>query len=1153
MKFVHLEVAGEFTYHFDSLVRIQMLVKKAKELNMDTIALTDYSTMHSVIDFYELSIQNGIKPIIGCKFEVIDESKKEITKVVLLAKNNDGYKNIVQLNSTAHLRENNKVYITKKELKKHSDDIVILVDLEDYFIKNQTNKSMEELKFFKNNFDSHDLYFQLKRHGLKHQKIMNQYVMKASKTFGIKLVATNDVYYFNEKESKTRNILRKIQEIPIIDEFDNNQQYLKTETEMEKLFSDIPSAIENTVEIANKCNIKITLKGDNDFVRKIPVYKVPNDFVPPKTLKGKFDILPNFQKPKTKKEALSIAYLCHLAERGLEKRYGDNEVAKKRLRYELGVIISKGFSNYFLIVQDFVKYAKENKIPIGRGRGSAPASILSYALGITDVCPLKYNLLFERFLNPERTDDPDIDLDISQEMRYKMIEYAQEKYGQRAVGKITTFNNFGGKLAVREVGRILKVESTIIDKIAKSINKKVNDVFDKKELVKELIEKHMKVKELIEYALLIEGLPKNRSTHAAGVIIGDGDLSKEIPVMERFDKEIGKKIIIVQFPNNNQQLEKVGYTKKDFLGLRNLDVIENTKKLISERTGKKIDEMPLDDDKTFKLYQEGNLLGVFQMDSEQMRKTSEKIKPTKVEDIFPLIALYRPGSMDMIPIYATNKEKNNAIIYDMVEEFDEKNKRFKKDFVPFDEKIEDLEPILKETFGVIVYQEQIMKILQKWANYGLGEADIVRRAISKKKKEIIDEERKKFISKAKEMNRDEEVSEKIYDLIVKFSNYGFNIPHSAAYGLISYETAYLKANYPVEFMSALISSKIDETKQASDYVKEAKRMGVVVHNPSINFSNHDFVPCEDEISFGLAMIKNVGKNAAKYIEEDRRKGNYDSFQQFVNRVHSKEVNEGCIESLIKVGAFDEFGGRKQLIEYLKGRNKRKVVIKDLITFDEIPGIQSDTQIELPDVGEYGLREKINYETSLTAMAFSEKPISKYGNIIEDYVEMKNSKENDFLWIGAEFESRKVIKDKYGNEMAFLTINCGEKQYELVSFYKVWSKVKDYLDDFGIYLFKVKENKSGKFVLHDVEKLESKRKISIVVPDEVRNQTKDLQLNWMKDLASLVRKNKGNEVFALKMEDKEKKYYVSFNEEFLIAINKLVKEKKNIRLEKVQYT
>lgn len=1139
-EFLHLEVKSSHTFGFDSMVRLERLIEKTKESGMKAVAITDENVLHSAIDFYLLAKENGIKPIIGLTLDVYDGSQFQV-KAILLAKTHVGYLNLVKLSSIANLRKSAPVHVTREELFSHQEDLVVMLDVEKQLLKKELFKVEQIIKSYQQDMNNEDLYFTVRNYCLPKQKSAIEYMTKAEQDYGIQLVATNDVNFLNQKDSAAREVLQKIQGSKSAN---SEHQYFKNAVEMSELFTQLPHAITNTAVIAEKCNVTLKLKGEEGFEKRFPNFVVPTDFAPPSSLQGKFDIMPGFKKPQTQYEVLAIAYLCHLAETELVKLFGArlNEAVKERLRYELGVIISKGFANYFLIVQDFMKYARENDIPVGPGRGSAAGSLVSFCLRITDVDPVQYNLMFERFLNPERTDDPDIDIDISTELRYKMYEYAQRKYGFNFTAKVITFNNFGGKASVKDVGKVLGIEAAILDKISGEIAKSVSELAQKKETVLALVKKEPKVSKLLELAAMIEGLPKNRSIHAAGLVLSDRELSEDFPVMVTEDNETGKPILVIQI--HKDLLETVGITKIDLLGLRNLDIIDKVKKTILKTRNVDLTHIPLNDSKAFELFQRGETIGVFQMDSREMRETSQKVKPRKIEDIFPLIALWRPGSKDMIPIYAKNRANNEFVIYDMNEVYDEKKKQTVKTFVPFDQDVSVLNPILKETYGVIVFQEQIIRILQTWAGFSVGEADIFRRTISKKKIEAMEEKKHLFIDKAMKMNRDEETTKRLFELIVKFAKYGFNVPHSACYGIFAYNTAYMKANFPLEFMSITLSSLKKEPEKITKYLQEAVRMGVDIKRPNINQPTVEFEVSGDGIAYGLAFIKGFGYAQAQAIVNERNKGEFRSLEDFRMRV--KGISEANIVALIKAGAFDEFGSRKMLINSQSTEHKNSLLLVNQVTFDMIPGIGSDNPVH-QEVDEFTIEERMNFEKELLNLTHTQHLAQKYATELGSVVEAKNNlNEKNTRWFGGSLVSQKKIKDKNKNEMAFLKFSNGTEDVEVAMFHSQWKQSKENMRMYDMYLIELAQ-KNGKHSIVSFQEFNERRQVVIDLPLKFAKNT-----DLMKKFADLIRNQQGVDELIIKMANLEKSYSLFATKTWVNQIEALGIPNENITFNKVRY-
>lgn len=1117
-------------YNFDSSIDVVKLMRYCKKNNIKEIGIADFQTLHHFVEVLEEAQKNDVNPVIGCEFKTVSEMN-----VKLYAKNMNGYKQIMKLSTK--LKEKNNNSVTDDEILKMTN-VVVVLNIKNLLIAKKITEINEILKKYSNadSLNVDDLYLQMQHYGMPKENLLNEKIATFSNKFGIKYVAINEVKYLTKKEAKVPKILEAIRNEKKFEAPKTSELYFKTSEELAELFKE-KIALENTKEIAKKCRLVYPLKGQEGFVKKHALFQIPKEYKP-SSIKGKFKVLEGYQKPKTKRQALAISYLCDLAWSGLEKQYEQtDEEAKERLKYELGVIIAKGFVDYFLMVADFVATAKKREIPLGPGRGSVAGSLLAKCLGITKLCPMEYNLLFERFLNPQREDDPDIDVDMSQKKRYKMIEYAIEKYGVNKVAQITTFNLFGPKLALRQVGKVMGISMKEREKLANMVDNSVVDLKNHKAALDEMIRKNSKVRETVEYASLIQGLPQNTSRHAAGIIISGVDLTEELPLDKYYDKEIGKEIYVIQIPNNNQQLEKAGFTKVDFLGSRNVDIIADTLELIEKNHQMKIKEIPLNDEKTYRLYQKGKLIGTFQMDSPGMRQASKEIKPENLHDIMSVIALYRPGPMEMIPKYSSNKRENETSIYD------ENGGKING--------VSGLEQILKDTFGIIIYQEQINQIAHQWANYKLGEADLLRRAISKKKKEILEKEQEKFVNKSIEIGREKEITEKIYQLIVKFADYGFNRAHSAVYALMSYQTAWLKVNYPKEYMSVLISSVLKDTSKAAKYVQEAKRSGVKVYLPDINASKGEFVSLKNGILFGLGMIKHVSPQVGNQISKIRGNIPFKNFDDFLKRVSSHSIDKRAIESLIKIGAFDKLNSnRNQLLEVLKtSKKKNNINFEQQLSFVDVPGINYDKEVEvyLPEAVEFSLEEKLQNEYNLSCMYITELPYEKEMDLFEMQLNFKNRRENtDSIWIWIFITFWKEEVDRNGNRYAVITAMTEEGEKKFYLFNQNYEKNKENLKNLTPYLIRVDKKWDKSNVVQEIEKKDDLRILIVQVDEMLKGKSKEETSQWMKKLASLINANPGEQKIILKTSNKKKEYKIKLEHSVIKKILSII-EKDNLFL------
>jgi len=1118
MEFVHI-VRSE--YNFDSLIKINRLVEKTKKMGMKSVAIADYHTLYHVVDFIEQCKKQDIKPIVASKFNL--KSENIDLPMTVFAKNNDGYKNIMKLSSISHLRNAGGLHITLKELKECKDDVILLVDLAELLASSNRNDEViaEEVLHLRNIFHD-DIYLEVKDFGLSGQKEINLSILSFANEGKMKVMASNDVSYLEKREEKKAAIIEAIRASKKVKEVNVKERYFKSMEEMMEMLPYAQDAVKNTSDLHTKCNLSIILKGQEGFETKNPEFAVPTHFKTLARIEHLFTPMKGFKLPKDEKKLLAISYLLTLAWKGLSKKYSQkNHIAIERLKYELGIVIGTGgHVDYFLVIQDLISYAKKNDIPCSV-RGSVLSSLLARCLGITDICPLEYDLQFERFLNPQRSDEPDIDIDVSQKKRYQLIRYMQRKYGKSNVSQIITFGAYGLKNAVKYIGDVLEIDGKTVAKIADRIPKKHTDLSTKPELL-EWARKDKKIKELIEASYVVAPLPRNTSRHAAGIILSGNSLLEEIPVWKESDAE--GDILVSQFHNNNEQLEKLGFLKIDLLGLRNIDVVDETKKLVEQQKGIKIDGIPLDDEKTYELYRKGDLIGLFQVESEGMRQSSVMIQPSNINDVIALVALYRPGPKNEIKRYAENKKTNQVLISD-------ESGNVIKD--------EALEGILEETYGILTYQEQINKIAQKMGGYTISEADILRRAVSKKKKEVMDEERKNFVKKSVENGYEERTANLIYDLIVRFADYGLNKAHAAGYAIFSYQTAWLKTNYPLEYMTALINSVIvgkkKEVNKAAEYIDEAKRMGIKVKNPDINDSFCDFVLKNETIHFGLSMVKNVGRGFAEQILAERENGLFQSFEDFIKRIGTNVA----IESLIKVGAFDSFGKRKVFLEQFLGKKNES----PYYTFADIPTYFHDDPTK--EGKDYTLEEILQFEKELVCTYLTETPLESLKPILVD-AENEKKRETKQPWIaGVVLEVKKHRTKKEQKEMAFIKAHTRHGEYDFTLFPEEWMKYRSMFTLFTPLLMKVKINKEKNSVsVLDVAKIHWKEKVFIEIA-ESEEETK----KRMKGLVEILKKYPGEDDVTISVSGKEmtKKNSFKITKESLDDIIRHLGSEKSIKV------
>lgn len=976
-SFVHLHVHTEYSL-LDGSARIGELVKRTKELGMDSIAITDHGVMYGVIDFYKACKKEGIKPVIGCEIYIAPRNlhqkeagiDSEYYHLVLLAKNNDGYKNLMKIDSEAFI--DGFYYKPRADyelLKKYSNGLIALSaclggEIQSLILKNQNEEAEKKALFYNSIFGSGNFYLELQDHGLPEQKKVNKVLMDISKRTGIPLVATNDVHYINKDDADAHEILLCIQTGKTIDDddrmrFEGSEYYLKSPEEMQEIFDFAPEAIENTVKIAEMCNVEF------EFHKlKLPKFDTPKGYT-------------------------SSEYLRKLCNEGLKKRFGahPSETVVKRLNYELSVIEQMGYVDYFLIVWDFIRFARENKIMTGPGRGSGAGSIVAYVLEITKINPIKYNLIFERFLNPERVSMPDIDSDFCYERRQEVIDYVVRKYGKDRVAQIVTFGTMAAREVIRDVGRALNYSYSDVDAIAKMIPMQKNMTIDRAmELNPDFKKKYDtddNVKMLVDYSKALEGLPRHSSTHAAGVVISSAPIVEYVP-LARNDETI-----VTQFTMTT--LEELGLLKMDFLGLRTLTVIRDAVSNIEKDTGKHFDINSIDYEskEVYQMISEGHTEGIFQLESRGMTGFMKELKPDSLEDIIAGISLYRPGPMDQIPAYIRNKKNPENIKY-------------------LDEK---LRPILDVTYGCIIYQEQVMQIVRDIAGYSLGRSDLIRRAMSKKKHDVMEEERKNFINGivdekgtivvpgAVRNGVSREVANKLFDIMMDFASYAFNKAHAAAYAVVAYQTAYLRKFYPVEFMAAMLTSVMGNNDKVAFYIDASKRMNISVLPPDVNESFKSFTVVNNKIRFGLAAIKNVGSGAIQSIIDAReKKGNFKDIIDFCEKVDLSQVNKKAVESMIKSGAFDSLKAtRKQLISCYENimdsvtNNRKKNLDGQLSLFtNEGVDIKSGLDEIIPDNDEYEKRYLLAMEKEMTGLYISGNPLDDFKEEIEEQTKMRIS-------------------------------------------------------------------------------------------------------------------------------------------------------------------
>ncbi len=1141
IKFTHLHVHSEYSL-LDGSSKIKELVSRTKELGMDSIAITDHGSMYGAIDFYKEAKNNNIKPIIGCEVYVASKDRFDKTydksnysnHLVLLAKNNIGYNNLIKLVSIGYTEGfYYRPRIDKEILKEHSEGLIALSaclagPLCRSILRHSYDKAVEEAKKYKEIFGD-DFYIELQNHGIKEQLEVNPLLVKISKELNIKLVATNDIHYVYENDVKAHEVLLCIQTgKTMLDEdrmiYEGGQFYLKSPEEMYELFKNYEGAIENTALIAEQCNVEFEF---NKY--KLPKFDVPNNLDP-------------------------YQYLHDLTFGFLEQKLGDlTDEIKERAMYELTTIKDMGFVEYFLIVWDFIKYAKDNNIPVGPGRGSAAGSLVSYALSITTINPLEYDLIFERFLNSERISMPDIDIDFCYERRQEVIDYVIEKYGKDKVVQIITFGTMGARGAIRDVGRALAIPYASVDRIAKMIpfalGITINKALELNPDLKKAYQEEKDTKELIDMSLRLEGLPRHSSTHAAGVVISDR------PIMEYVPLNQNDGVITTQYPMNT--LEELGLLKMDFLGLRTLTVIQTAVDEIKRTKNIDIDieKIPLDDKNVYHMISQGKTEGVFQLESSGMKSFLKELKPDNIEEIIAGISLYRPGPMEFIPKYIKGKNNKDTITYDTKE----------------------LESILNTTYGCIVYQEQVMQIVRDLAGYSLGRSDLVRRAMSKKKTDVMEEERKNFVHGNEEVKGclkngiSEKVANKIFDEMIDFAKYAFNKSHAAAYAYVGYQTAWLKVNYKVEFMSALLTSVMDSNNKIAEYIAECKQMNIDILPPDINKSFANFTVDNGKIRFGLVSLKNVGRNAINAIIAEREKnGDYVSLTDFIERLNGNDVNKRTIESLVLAGGFDSLGGLRsqyyavyeKLLSDLSTKNKK--VMEGQINFFDLNSEEAEKQKEdvLPDIKEFSEKQTLAYEKEIVGLYLTGHPLNEFMDVIEKNATV-NSK--DFIVELDEFDnlqtkvddgqfcilvgivaSKKIIYTKSNQRMAFVTIEDLTGTIELILFPNTFERYNDILVEDKILLVQGNislKDDEAKVLCNNIRVLEkSNEKTDEKLWIKITNETNSTKI------MSVLKKYKGNtEIIIYNATTKEKlkmnnQYNVMVCDELMLDLKRIVGEK-----------
>lgn len=1074
MQFCHLHTHTEYSL-LDGEASIKKLVARVKELGMDSCAITDHGSMYGVVDFYREAKSQGIHPVIGCevymaprsRFDKVHDIDNKTSHLILLAENQKGYKNLIKLVSAGYIDGfYYKPRIDFEMLKEHSEGIIALSaciagEVPKALLRGDYDEAKKIALKYAEVLGKDNYFLEIQDHGLSEQKRIIPDMLRLSEETGIGLVATNDIHYLKKEDAKYQDVLMCIQMEKKVDDpdrmkFETEEFYIKSPEEMTSLFEYVPQAIENTEKIAKRCNV------DFDFgTRHLPAYAVPDG-----------------------KDAFE--YLRELCQSGLEKRYSPvSDELQKRLDYELGVIKSMGFVDYFLIVWDFIHFAKNNGVMVGPGRGSAAGSIVAYSLGITTVDPIKYGLIFERFLNPERVSMPDIDIDFAPNGRQKIIDYVVEKYGEGQVAQIITFGTMKAKLAIRDVGRALDIPYAEVDKVAKlvpfDLKMTISKALDISTELHALYENDPQIKELLDTSMALEGLPRHASTHAAGVVITSEPIVNYVPLQLNSEN-----FITTQFTKDT--VENLGLLKMDFLGLRNLTVIENAVKIIKRTRGiaLNMDEIDYDCKEVYELISSGNTDGVFQLESAGMQSFMQELKPDTLEDVIAGIALYRPGPMEQIPRYIKSKKNPQTIQY----------------------KHPLLKNILDVTYGCMVYQEQVLEIVRTLAGYSLGKADSMRRVISKKKADQMVIERKNFIYGSDDGDIpgcikngiDEQTAISIFDEINDFANYAFNKSHAAAYAFVTYQTAYLKTFYPVEYMASLISS-IDDLDKINHYIANCKEMGIDRLPPDVNKSEDTFTVENNSIRFGLSAVKNVGRAMIlNLVNERKNNGEFKNFSDFIDRMAGQDMNKRALEGLISCGAFDSMGvKRSQLLAVYEkaldgtARAARDNVAGQMSLFDTI---EEQSEMQFPNIDELDKKTMLKMEKQSTGLYFSGHPMEEYTDKIKKLTKYNISdvltsvhkdedgnyhavegglQDGDMMIICAAIASRKNKTTRSNAQMAFLNVEDVYGSVECIVFPKVLNEFSPLLQEDNLVAIacrlSIREDEAPKILMQSVQLLD----------------------------------------------------------------------------------
>ena len=1131
-NFVHLHTHSQYSL-LDGACRLDAVIQKAIDLKMPALAITDHGNMFGAIEFYKKAKKAGIKPIIGCETYVAGGSRldKKPSRehpdggyhMVLLAKNEIGYKNLIKLTSSAFLEGfYHRPRVDKELLKEHAEGIIatsacLKGEVNWNLMHGNTDRAVAVARELQDIFGAGNFFLEIQNHGIDKEINNIPKIDAISRETGIPMVVTNDCHYLREEDANAHDALICIQTGKNVDDekrmrYDTNQIYFKSANEMESLFGDFKTAMENTVEIAESCNLEIELGN-----LKLPKFPIPKPFVDPDQ------------------------FLKHLCEEGCTKLYGGiDDTVRKRLDYELSVIKKMGYAGYFLIVKDFIDYSRSIGVRVGPGRGSAAGSLVSYALKITTIDPIKFDLLFERFLNPERISMPDIDIDFADRGREKIIHYVVEKYGEKNVCQIITFGTMAARGVIRDVGRVLAIPYAEVDKIAKLVPEgpgvTLADALKKVPEITQLIKADKRIERLLDYSQTLEGLARHCSTHAAGVVIAPSALTDYVPLFKGTKDEI-----TTQY--DMKMVEEIGLLKMDFLGLRTLTVIDDALKFIKENhpdADFDLDNIELEDPRVYEIFARGDTIGIFQFESPGMRDYLRKLGPENFTDITAMNALYRPGPLDsgMIDLYIQRKKGASTKFAHPI-----------------------LEKILSSTYGIIVFQEQVLHIANYLAGYSLGKADFLRKAMGKKDADMMAAQKKEFLAGADANNIDRKISEDIFDQIQTFARYGFNKAHSTCYAFIAYQTAWLKLYYPKEFMAALMTSEINSAERIYLFLEECRKMGIEVLPPDINESKTNFTVVGDKIRFGLKAVKNVGEGPAQAIEKEVEKnGRFTDFADFVSRVPLRALNKRTVESLISAGAFDSLkGNRAQKAEAVEAMLEfgHKIAEKhsshDL--FADSGGSIERTAPQLKDIPDLSNAEKLKMEKEMLGFYISGHPLDKYRETVACFTtctigNLSQVKDGSEVTVGGIIVAIKTMLDKKGNQMAFATLEDYSGATELIIFSSCYEKNKEFIDVDKMVLMSGKvstrEGEAAKIIVSEamaMEKLTERFNCQLVIKigTDCSDTTIDRALESLTEYSGpspvlLAARENGSEVYI-----KSEKYSVNINFTLLNRLKELLGE------------